>query len=88
MRIPAKWTEHHLDWCPSDWCRQRRSCLGAGARRNQEMLDYALRADECSVIAFKDDFDWTFKKGGTEDMVRRARDAGVSGTVVHHVRAA
>lgn len=85
VRFPAEWSEHHPDWCPGAWCAERRSCLGAGARRNQQMLDYALGADAQSLVAFKDGFDWKFKKGGTEDMVRRARAAGVHGKVFHHV---
>lgn len=84
LRIPAKWEEHHPDWCPGTWCNTKRSCLGAGPRRNQQMLDYAVLAEEQSVLAFKDDFDWTFKKGGTEDMVHRASLATVNGNVVSH----
>lgn len=86
VRFPAAWTEHHPEWCPGDWCAERRSCLGAGHRRNQQMLDYALAADAQSLIAFKDGFDWDYKKGGTEDMVKRALAAGVHGKVFHHVK--
>lgn len=86
LRINAVWEEHHPDWCPGAWCSTKRSCLGAGARRNQQMLDYALLAEEQSVLAFKDDFDWSFKKGGTEDMVHRAQLAGVHGAVIEHTK--
>lgn len=58
-----------------DWRSYGRA---AGPIRNQEMLD--MGAD--MVVAFKEPFDWAFRKGGTEDMVRRARDAGVPCWVV------
>lgn len=86
LRINAAWEEHHPDWCPGSWCAVRRSCVGAGARRNQQMLDYALLAASQEVLACKDDFDWTFTRGGTEDMVKRARDAGVHGVVLEHTK--
>ncbi len=84
LRIPAQWSTHHPDWCPGSWCAARRSCVAAGPRRNQEMLDYALLAPEASVLAFKDDFDPVMKRGGTEDMVRRAKAAGLHGKVIRH----
>lgn len=84
VRVPAKWTEHNEVWCPGPWCATRRACVGAGARRNQEMLDYALQATTASVLAFKDGFDPSMKRGGTEDMVRRAKAAGVHGLLIRH----
>lgn len=84
LRIPAQWSVHHPDWCYGDWCKQYPRCKAAGPRRNQQMLDYALHADRQYVIAFKDGFDHTMKKGGTEDMVRRAKQAGVHGKIVSH----
>lgn len=84
LRIPAQWTEHHSDWCPGDWCARRGRCVAAGGRRNQQMLDYALFATEQYTLAFKDGFDRTMKKGGTEDMVRRSKAAGVHGKIVSH----
>lgn len=84
LRIPAQWTEHHPQWCPGDWCALRGRCVAAGGRRNQQMLDYALQAERQYVLAFKDGFDWAMKKGGTEDMVKRAKGVGVPGKVMKH----
>lgn len=86
LRISAEWAVHHPDWCFGGWCAARRFCAGAGPRRNQSMLDYALGADAQYVLAFKDDFDLSSGRGGTEDMVRRAKQAGVHGKVVRHSR--
>lgn len=81
--MPARWTEHHPLWCPGAWCVERRSCLGAGPRRNQAMLDALLKTlpGDIHVLAFKAGFRWKLDKGGTEDMVRRALDAGVAAHV-------
>lgn len=86
LRINAEWTVHHPEWCPGSWCSSRRSCVGAGHRRNQQMLEYALAAEAQSVLAFKDNFDWSFTRGGTEDMVGRAKASGVHGVVVEHTK--
>lgn len=86
QQIQAKWEEHHPDWCPGAWCAAKRHCVGAGHRRNEEMLDWVLEQDDKTVLvlAFKDGFDLSKGKGGTEDMVRRAKDAGLSGRVFAH----
>lgn len=52
----------------------------AGAIRNQEMLEYGPDV----VVAFKDEFDHSLGRGGTEDMVKRAKEAGVPVYVVSH----
>ena len=46
--------------------------------RNQAMVDYG--PDVC--VAFKDVFDFTLSKGGTEDTVRRAKAAGIPCIIV------
>lgn len=64
---------------PADWTRYSK---GAGPIRNQQMLDEGKPE---IVLAFKNEFlrDQVFEtyvvkaKGGTEDMVRRARAAGI-----------
>jgi hypothetical protein len=65
----------HLQF-PADWNRHGRA---AGLIRNQQMLD---EGKPNLVVAFKDDFDWTLRRGGTEDMVRRAKAAGIPTYVV------
>jgi|CXWL01.1.fsa_nt_gi hypothetical protein len=60
---------------PADWVGRGRA---AGHERNRLMLD--LGADH--VIAFKDNFDHTLRRGGTENMIRIAREAGISTFVV------
>lgn len=88
--MPAAWTTHAEGWCAGKWCAEnRRSCLSAGAKRNQEMIDRALEvAGEQFVFAFKDRFR-RGETGGTEDLVRRAQAAGIHGLVIsHHPRAA
>ncbi len=63
---------------PADWDLHGKA---AGAKRNQQMVD--IGADIC--IAFKDDFDWTFSHGGTEDCVKRAMAAGIPTYVIQKV---
>lgn len=83
IRMTAAWSEHHPDWCRPPCRHERRYCAGAGARRNQDMLDWLLETNgERQVLAFKADFDGSLRRGGTEDMVRRAKAAGVRGIVV------
>lgn len=84
LRINAEWKIHDPEWCGGEWCARHQHCVAAGPRRNQQMLDYALQAGEQYVLAFKDGFDLSSGKGGTEDMVRRAKDAGIHGKVVSH----
>lgn len=59
---------------PADWRPQGRLDLGAGRRRNVWMCA-AFKPD--LVAAFKDHFDFSFRTGGTEHMVKVALDAGV-----------
>jgi hypothetical protein len=78
IKIDAEWEIHHPEWCK---CRNREArdyCPMAGHRRNQQMLDLLEDARDDSnvpvrVLAFKEGFDRTLRKGGTEDMVRRAK---------------
>lgn len=68
-------TEAHF----ADWKGKGRA---AGPIRNQEMLDSGV----VEVWAFKDGFDWSLRSGGTENMVKIARDAGVPVYVVSSLR--
>lgn len=84
--MPADWPHHEPGWCPGSWCEQRQKgyCMGAGARRNQQMIDRALElADEQFVFAFKDQFRRS-SSHGTEDLVDRAKANGIHGIVVQH----
>jgi len=60
---------------PAGWEKHGRA---AGFIRNQAMLESGADL----VIAFKDNFNWKLDRGGTEDMVRRAKAAGVPTYVV------
>jgi hypothetical protein len=60
---------------PAAWTNLGRA---AGHVRNQHMLDLGA----CLVLAFKRGFNWRLDRGGTEDMVRRAGEAGVPTFVV------
>lgn len=60
--------------CPADWRPGGRFDWGAGKRRNVEMLE---RFEPELVAAFKDGFDFSFRTGGTEHMVKTALAAGV-----------
>jgi hypothetical protein len=64
---------------PADWRPNGVYDPTAGHKRNQQMLDEG-KPDIC--IAFKDDFNWKLDKGGTEDMVKRAKAAGVPTYVI------
>ncbi len=63
----------------ADWKGHGRA---AGPIRNEEMLASGVN----EVWAFKDRFDWSLQRGGTEHMVRIARDAGLPVYVVSSVR--
>jgi hypothetical protein len=69
-RFPADWLPDGPDG-PKDFY--------AGKRRNRLMLTQ-FKPD--LVMAFKDGFDWEFRRGGTEDMVKVAMRAGVPYRVV------
>ena len=64
---PAQWTGYE----PNERWR-------AGHDRNVQMLE---RKPDL-VVAFKVGFDWTMKRGGTENMVKIASEAGVPTLVV------
>lgn len=70
VRYPAIWYPDGPDG---------RLDLWAGKRRNRLMLA-EFRPD--LVVAFKNGFDWEFRSGGTEDMVKIAMRAGVRHRVV------
>lgn len=63
---------------PADWLGKGKA---AGHIRNKVMLDEGKPA---VVVAFKDGFDFTHQRGGTENMVRIAKEAGVPTYVVSH----
>jgi hypothetical protein len=60
---------------PADWKGKGRA---AGPIRNREMLT----ANPEVVWAFKINFDWSLKTGGTENMVKIAKEAGIPTYVV------
>lgn len=64
---------------PADW--ENRPRWLAGPERNQRMLE---EGKPDVVLAFKDGFDPTLSEGGTEDMVKRAKKAGVPVYVISH----
>ncbi len=51
-----------------------------------DVLLVGLEDEFRAVFAFKGDFDHTLSHGGTEDMVKRARDAGVPVYMTSRVR--
>lgn len=55
----------------------------AGHVRNQRMLD---EGKPDVVFAFKDNFNWGLDKGGTEHMVKIAKEAGVPTYVIQKVQ--
>lgn len=66
--------------CSADWARYGKP---AGHIRNQEMLDYLLKAENqtVGVLAFHDDIT---SSRGTRDMVTRARLADVPVRIITH----
>lgn len=84
LPMPAEWKFHASGWCPGAWCVAKSFCCAAGFRRNQAMIDKALEVDgDRFVLAFKDNFG-KGRSHGTEDLVDRAKSAGIHGLVVHH----
>lgn len=63
---------------PADWDAHGKA---AGPIRNKLMLD---EGKPNLVVAFKDGFDSTLSKGGTEHMVKIAKAAGIPTYVVSH----
>jgi len=89
--IAGEWAEASddaavfLEQYPADWKKHGKA---AGPIRNQQMLD---EGKPDVVWAFKDNFNWSIMSellwtrpgaGGTEDMVRRAKAAGIPCYVV------
>lgn len=81
--IAATWVRSHpevalLEEFPAAWKRHGKA---AGFIRNAEMLsrlgEWEQLGAEIAVLAFKSSPDPQLAKGGTEHMVRIARDAGV-----------
>lgn len=88
--FPAEWKIHDPEWCAPP-CRGEYGpyCHHAGFKRNQQMLDFMIeygeeQDEQTLLLAFKDDFDTTLTRGGTEDMCRRADAAGVEWQLVSH----
>jgi len=57
---------------PADWDNLPR--WEAGPARNKKMLE---EGKPDVIVAFKDEFEWWLHKGGTENMVKQGKDAGV-----------
>lgn len=66
---------HHF---PADWGKHGK---GAGHIRNQQMLD---EGKPKVAIGFKDNFNGKKGYGGTEDMARRAKEAGIPTYIISH----
>lgn len=77
--VKAKWhhqSPRHYWRVDADWAK-----LGAyaGHARNKVMLN---EGQPDLVLAFKDDFNWNLDKGGTENMVKIAKEADVPTFVI------
>lgn len=78
--IAAKVATHLLlpvEAYPADWNAHGKA---AGPKRNEQMLATGIDY----VVAFKDGFDHSLSRGGTEHMVRIARLAGVPTYIMEH----
>lgn len=77
----CEWMEVPFEAFPADW-----DALGrrAGPERNQQMVDSGIEA----VYAFKSGFCRSLEGGGTEDLVRRALNAGIPAMVIEEVNPA
>jgi len=87
-----KWPGHSFRHCwtyTAEWDKyEAKNKWRAGHDRNQRMLEEGLLAypeEDKLVFAFKDDFNWNFDKGGTENMVRIAEEAGIHTFVIQKV---
>lgn len=90
VRVPAEWDRHEMSWCVRYDCDGFGTCIAAGPRRNQLMLEYLTQARDTgqptATLAFKDDMNPGLLRGGTEDMVRRSIEAGVETHTYDHTR--
>ncbi len=79
-KIAGKWAQDYAHECyPADWDRYGKA---AGPIRNGQML---TNGKPDLVIAFKDGFDPSpDAKGGTEHMVRLARNAEIPVWIMSH----
>lgn len=76
--FPAKWSEHGDGWCPGEWCQQRHYCVGAGPRRNAEMLAKVPSIEAAFGFVDKP----LAESKGSADMARRCEAAGIETFVV------
>ena len=65
----------HHERYPADWETHGKA---AGHIRNKQMLDTGVDL----VVAFKQEFNWGFSHGGTENCVHQARAMGIPCIVV------
>lgn len=80
LRFDADWKTHHPDWCPGEWCRRRSYCVGAGPRRNQQMLDEGK-----PEVAFGFVDKPLPESKGSNDMATRLKAVGVVTYVIERV---
>lgn len=84
MKFPAKWKVHDREGLTpvKCWCSPgQETCKPAGHRRNQQMID---EGNPAVLVSFKDALDPELKKGGSEDMIKRAQAAGLPVIHVDH----
>lgn len=80
---PADWETHAEDWCPGERCTERRgrrggkTCMVAGPRRNQEMINAEMAPEPIDLaVGF---IDKPLRKSrGSYDMFKRARTAEIA----------
>lgn len=65
---------------PADWKRYGKR---AGPIRNIEMLH---ESNPDLVLAFKENFDWSFTSGGTEHMVKISKAKGIAYAVYNSTK--
>lgn len=71
---------------PADWPVKgspKWAFAAAGHDRNQRMLDEGKPE---IAVGFKDFFDWSLSQGGSEDMAKRCRKAGVPTYIVSRLQ--